>query len=246
MNGGTQTGNLFGKVNIVVHCGEGKRIITLNDVMFIPESPCNLVSEGKFYQKGLYLDAQQNVIHNGTDIIANCPRLRCANVRALEIDENNDKICRDTTLALAATKSQETLFGIWHRRLLHAGEEVVIRMLKSMGLEGKKPEFWSCKTCMLTRAYKQISREMPTRLTEACAELHTDTIPMKPQGLGGFNYCMTVIDAATMYTWVIFLVQKGDAGQKLHNFIRWLQNQSRKSVKVIMRDGGTEYSPTES
>jgi hypothetical protein len=186
------------------------------------------------------------VIHNGTDIIANCPRLRCANVRALEIDENNDKICRDTTLALAATKSQEMLFGIWHRRLLHAGEEVVIRMLKSMGLEGKKPEFWSCKTCMLTRAYKQISREMPTRLTEACTELHTDTIPMKPQGLGGFNYCMTVIDAATMYTWVIFLVQKGDAGQKLHNFIRWLQNQSRKSVKVIMRDGGTEYSPTES
>ena len=92
-NSGTQTGNLFRKVNIVVHCGEGKCIITLNDVMFIPESLCNLVSKGKFYQKGLYLDAQRNVIHNGTDIIANYPRLRCANVRALEIDENNNKIC---------------------------------------------------------------------------------------------------------------------------------------------------------
>ena len=69
---------------------------------------------------------------------------------------------------------------------------------------------------------------------------------MKPQGLGGFNYCMTIIDAATMYTWVIFLVLKGDAGQKLHEFIRWLQNQSGRSVKVIMRDGGKEYSPTKS
>ena len=69
---------------------------------------------------------------------------------------------------------------------------------------------------------------------------------MEPQGLGGFNYCMTIIDAATMYTWVIILVLKGDAGQKLHEFIRWLQNQSGRSVKVIMRDGGKEYSPTES
>jgi hypothetical protein len=246
LNGGIQTGNLFGKVNVVVKCGEGKRIITLNDVMFIPESPCNLVSGGKFYQNGLYLDAQRNVIHNGTDIIGNCPRLRCANVRTLEIDENNDKICWDTRLALEAIKSQETLFGIWHRRLLHTGEEVVIQMLKSMGLEEKKPESWNCKICMLTRAYKQISRETPTRSTETCAELHTDTIPMKLQGLGGFNYCMTVIDAAMMYTWVIFLVQKGDAEQKLHEFIRWLQNQYGKSVKVIMRDGGTEYSLTES
>jgi 2-hydroxychromene-2-carboxylate isomerase len=138
------------------------------------------------------------------------------------------------------------LFGIWHRRLLHTGEEVVIRMLKSMGLEGKKPESWNCKMCMLMRAYKQILREMPIRLTKAYVELHIDTIPMKPQGLGGFNYCMTIIDAVTMYTWVIFLVQKGDAAQKLHDFIRWLQNQSGKSVKVIMRDGGKEYSPIES
>jgi hypothetical protein len=68
---------------------------------------------------------------------------------------------------------------------------------------------------------------------------------MKPQGLGGFNYFMTVIDAATMYTWVISLVQKGEAGQRLHDFVRWLEKQSGKSVQSIMRDGGKEYSPAE-
>jgi hypothetical protein len=48
-----------------------------------------------------------------------------------------------------------------------------------------------------------------------------------------------------MYTWILFLTEKGEAGRKLHDFVRWLENQSGKSVKVIVRDGGKEYSPTE-
>jgi hypothetical protein len=46
---------------------------------------------------------------------------------------------------------------------------------------------------------------------------------MKPQGIGGFNYFMTIIDSTTMYTWVISLIGKGEAGPKLHEFIRWLE-----------------------
>ena len=46
--GQTQSGNLFGKVQIEVKCETDKHIITLNDVMYISESPCNLVSDGKF------------------------------------------------------------------------------------------------------------------------------------------------------------------------------------------------------
>src|SRR5580692_5976002 len=68
--GQTQSGNLFGKVRIVVKCETDKRIITLSEVMYIPESPCNLVSDGKFCRKGLYLDGQKDVIHNGVEVIA--------------------------------------------------------------------------------------------------------------------------------------------------------------------------------
>jgi hypothetical protein len=244
-NGGTQSGNLFGRVKVVVKCANDKRVITLNDVLYIPESPCNLVSEGTFYKKGLYLDAQQNVIHNGKEIVANCPRLECANVRTLEIDEYNKEIERQSGFSLVATKAINSSFEIWHQRLLHAGEETVVRTMKAMGIDAKKPQNWTCRTCMLAKPYKQISREIPVRSEEACAELHTDTIPMKPQGLGGFNYCLTVIDSATLYTWMLFLIEKGEAGRKLHDFVRWLENQSGKSVKVIVRDGGKEYSPTE-
>jgi hypothetical protein len=45
---------------------------------------------------------------------------------------------------------------------------------------------------------------------------------------------MTIIDDATMYTSVIFLVQKAEAGQKLQEFVCWLEKQSAKTVKVIV------------
>ena len=104
-------------------------------------------------------------------------------------------------------------FILWHQRLLHTCNETVLHTMKALGIEAKKPEDWSCETCKLAKSFKQISRDTPFRSAEACAELHTDIIPMKLQGLGGFNYFMTIIDGATMYTWVVFLVQKSEAGQ---------------------------------
>jgi hypothetical protein len=205
-NGGKQTGNLFGKVNVVVRSGSGKRVITLKNIMYIPESPCNLVSKGKFYEKGFYLDAKENVIHNGKEIIANCLRLQCANVRVFETHPDNNTISRNAGYLLLAAKCIASSFEIWHERLLHAGEETVLRIMKAMGIEGGKPENWSCELCMLVKSYKQISREVLFRSKEAYVELHTDTIPVKPQEFGGYNYFMTIIDAATMYTWVVFLV----------------------------------------
>jgi hypothetical protein len=57
-NNKTQFGNLFGQVKVIMKYTNDKRVITLNDILYIPESPCNLVSEGTFYKKGLYLHMQ--------------------------------------------------------------------------------------------------------------------------------------------------------------------------------------------
>jgi hypothetical protein len=161
VDGSTQTGNLFGRVNVVVKCANDKRIITLNDVLYIPESPCNLVSKGIFYKKELFLDAQQNMIHNGKEIVANCPRLECANVRTLEIDEHNKTIERQSRFSLVATKAINSSFEIWHQHLLHAGEETVVWTMRVMGIDVKKPENWTCRICMLAKPHKQISRDIP-------------------------------------------------------------------------------------
>jgi hypothetical protein len=114
-NGQKQTGNLFGKVSLVVRCGKNKRIITLNDVMYIPDAPCNLVSEGKFYTKGLYLDAQRNIIHNGSVIAANCPRLECANVRTLELHPDHGEIERKIGYTMVAASAVENLCEVWQK-----------------------------------------------------------------------------------------------------------------------------------
>ena len=133
------------------------------------------------------------------------------------------------------------LFELWHNQLLHVGDERVLRAMKVMGIDAKKPEGWNCRTCKLAKAPKQISWETPTRLKEACAELNVNVFPHKPQGISGFNYFMPIRDTAMMYGWVILLVQKNEAGPKLQNFIIWIEKQSGRSVKVIIKDGGKEF-----
>jgi hypothetical protein len=72
--------------------------------MYIPEALCNLVSEGKFRNKGLYLDAQKDIIHDGNKVVANCPILICVNIRILETHPDHDTIDRKVRYSLVATK----------------------------------------------------------------------------------------------------------------------------------------------
>jgi hypothetical protein len=94
--------------------------------MYIPEAPCNLVSEGKYFKNGLYLDAQRSIIHNGIVIAANYPRIDTSNVRVLEIHSDNETIDRELSPLFLAVKTSESLYEIWHQHLMHAGEETVV------------------------------------------------------------------------------------------------------------------------
>src|SRR5436190_1036871 len=80
VNGGKQSSDLFRSVKIIAKNTQGKSIIKLNEVMYTPESPCNIISNGIFKSKGLYLDGQHDIIHNGHQIVANCPILKGVNV----------------------------------------------------------------------------------------------------------------------------------------------------------------------
>ena len=64
-NGGQQSSDLFGSVRIVTRNLQGKSIIKLSNVMYAPKSPCNIISNGIFKLKRLYLNRQRDIIYNG-------------------------------------------------------------------------------------------------------------------------------------------------------------------------------------
>ena len=104
-NGGKQSSDLFRSVRIIAKNTQGKSIIKLNEVMYAPESPCNIISNGIFKSKGLYLDGQCDIIHNGHQIVANCPILKGINVQLLELHPDNETIPQEQGISLAAIKS---------------------------------------------------------------------------------------------------------------------------------------------
>jgi hypothetical protein len=152
----------------------------LSNVIYILESPFSLINEGKYQQKELYLDTQKDIVHDGKEVIVNCPLLFSTNIRIFEINSTNNIIDCKTEYSLLVSKTITPSFSIWHQRLLHTSNETVLQTIKAIGIEVKKPQNWSCKMYILAKLFKQISRDTLFQSTEACAELYTDTITVKP------------------------------------------------------------------
>jgi hypothetical protein len=117
----------------------------------------------------------------------------------LEVDKYNKVIKWQSRYSLVTTKVINS-FKIWHQYLLYAGDKTVIQIIKVLGIDVKKPNNWTYRMCMLAKLYKQIFWEILVQSKEVCAELYINIILIKLQGLGGFNYCLIIIDGATIYT----------------------------------------------
>jgi hypothetical protein len=88
---------------------------------------------------------------------------------------------------MVAMNKFENSFKVWHKQLLHTGEETILQTMKAISIQAKKLENWVCTICILAKVYKKILREKPTRLNKPCTELYIDTILMKLFGFRGFN-----------------------------------------------------------
>ncbi|GJT89785.1 retrovirus-related pol polyprotein from transposon TNT 1-94 [Tanacetum coccineum] len=55
------------------------------------------------------------------------------------------------------------------------------------------------------------------------------------------KYCLVITDDFSRFTWVFFLKTKDETSEILMNFIKEIENQVDKNVKIIRSDNGTEF-----
>jgi len=58
----------------------------------------------------------------------------------------------------------------------------------------------------------------------------------------GFRYFLTIVDDFSCFTWVISLHTKSEVRNHIVNFIAYIENQFKTTVKTIRTDNGTEFS----
>jgi len=92
----------------------------------------------------------------------------------------------DHAKSYATITAEKALYE--HRRLAHCG----IPKLKATS--GIKNLDFHCHACHIAKARRQVSRDHQPRSKDILGLIHADVQPMKPQGLGGYNYYTIMVN----------------------------------------------------
>ncbi|GJT47368.1 putative ribonuclease H-like domain-containing protein [Tanacetum coccineum] len=136
----------------------------------------------------------------------------------------------------------------WHRRLGHVNFKNMNKLVKGNLVRGLPPKlFQNDHTCVACNKGKQhkVSYKAKTAVSsfsEPLQMLHMDLFgPTSVRSISYKFYCLVITDAFSRFSWVFFLAKKDETVGILKEFIKLVENQLNKKVKVIRCDNGTEF-----
>lgn len=218
-----------GRVEIQLSNEIGGAHITLEDVLYVPELNCNLLSVGRIEERGLrvvFAEGKAEVIEGDGQLI-----LAATREGRLYSVEEEQPVCR---AAIADDPS------LWHRRLGHL-HQAAVRSL--CGSTSKSPE-GGCDTCHQGKLRRQSFPEgETTRATAPLKLVHSDVVgPITPTSQGGSKYFITFIDDHSRYTTVYPMKAKSEALEKFDQYRRMVENLHGTTIKTLRSDNGGEYT----
>jgi hypothetical protein len=122
--------------------------------------------------------------------------------------------------------TKSSMGWLWHRRLGHVGTKQLNKLVKHDLVRGLKDViFDNDKLCNACQVEKQVGNTHPKKSTMSISKafelLHMDLFgPTTYISIGGNKYDFVIIDDFTRYTWVFFLVDKGDMFTTFKTFIK--------------------------
>lgn len=189
-------------------------ILNLQNVYYLPKSPCNLVSLGLLNDSGIYCDNESETLYEISTrrTLAQAQRWRNSYLLeplnlsdgAVKILRVDDLTYRWPTNILHTTASSSTVptLTTWHKRLGHtnfSSLKAFLRRLKIPFADDSKD--YICDSCYRAKATKVYNREPQKRAQRPYQFVHTDVVgPINPIGFSGKRYFFTFTDDCTRLT----------------------------------------------
>jgi hypothetical protein len=159
------------------------------------------------------------------------------------------QILEDKAPDVAFSVREEKGAEIWHRRLEHPSNDVLIKMSEGKLVEGLpvsasafrdlKEEL--CEPCVVSKQ-SRLSFSASERISKKPLELlHMDLcgpLPMKSKR--GYRHILTITDDYSRCSLVQFLLQKNQTAKVIKEQIQLLETQFEERVKRVRTDRGTE------
>ena len=134
----------------------------------------------------------------------------------------------------------------WHRRLGHCSIDTVKTMMKNRAVEGmivSDTAKQQCHACILGKLCRAHHPSRSTiKASESTAILHIDTVgPLKTPSLGGSRYFALATEEFSGYKFIEFVASKNYISDRVKRMINKAELESKRPVKAIVTDNGTEY-----
>ncbi|GJU90139.1 retrovirus-related pol polyprotein from transposon TNT 1-94 [Tanacetum coccineum] len=224
----------------VSHIGQSmvSNKILLRDVLVIPKLTKNLLSISK-----LTMDHPVDVLFSQP--FFNIQDRETKQVIAQGLCEDGLYVLRDTPMALAATVgvSRKASFELWHNRLGHVSFDVIstLNKLGVLDVTSILPKPNICKPCQLSKSQRLPFELNSKRSSYPLDLIHCDLWGPAPVSSDGYLYYVIFVDDYSRFTWFYPLKTKSGFYTVLSAFIKLVQTQLSRKIKVFQSDGGTEF-----
>ena len=242
-------------------CTKSSKQITLNHVLFVPNSTVCLISVFSLNNNGpnaCYFDANTcSVLDSNRNILLmghawkqhhlytlDCTPQIIVATASVNIADNTQL---PSVLYAARTPDLET----WHHCLGHCSNHTIINMARQGIVEGMPIDLSSalaaCDHCILgkqTRSHVPKVRE-GRWATKRLERVYIDLCgPMPCVSKYGHLYSMNVIDDFSSYIWSLPLKSKSEAINVLRVWHQAVENQTGERLKTLVTDNGELVSKT--
>src|ERR1700709_2554098 len=248
-----------GDGNLIDSIGTGTVVITLRDgqslqlqdVLYVPNLTCHLISVGKLSQGGYVCLFEAGGVH-----IIKRGRIEARGSKIDDVFELRDVVGVRTKAFAARLRPQHQkgdaelsaseYTELMHRRLGHLSESRMGELhTHAEGIRDKlQPRTLSrpCKICVRSKFVRIINRKPGFRATGKLDRVHCDTWgPYYIPTYDGFNYFFTITDEATRMSWVFLMRNKSDVYEVFRQWKVYVELQSGAKIKVARFDNAKEF-----
>ena len=240
----TMQGNIKLKLNV-----NGKiKMVTVRDVLYVPELSYNLLSVSKATDSGkqVLFQGDKCEIKNRRDEIL----LQATKHRGLYYVDTIEEENTTEFATCAETSEPVSKERVWHSRYGHLGDQSLSKLVKDDMVSGlnytksfSKDQIGFCEPCAEGKQqHTKFPRDISTRADNKLDLVHTDVCgKMDVPSLSKKEYFISFIDDKSRYVWTYPIRKKSEA---FETFLKWkakTERSSERKLKTLRSDNGGEY-----
>ena len=234
----------YGSMNVDVDTSTGPKIITLQNVAYIPKFLTSIASMSRFEAKGVHFDTQIPHLHRKGETVFRIYKLG-GHYTFKQYDHEPEPVNQ----VFATAKKSRTAIE-WHSVMAHASPEAIMHLENSTNdvvisdvATAKVPKTNECETCALTKSHVQISRTSHKSETsdKPFYRVSFDLMQFNT-AMNGDQWCSHLACLATNFNLTYTHRHKSDARNILQQAFTLIKRRYNGTVVFFRVDGETSLN----